>query len=146
MMAFNRRGIFAGVLAAMGVSAAKASEVPAAQQRVVYHLSDLDKVSFVLGNMENHLKGAGGADRITLALVVHGPALKAFTREPENVAVSEPMADLLKSRVVFHACGNTLKGMKLKLDDLLSGFAEAPEGGVTKLANLQAEGWIYLRP
>ena len=29
---------------------------------------------------------------------------------------------------------------------LLNGFAEAPEGGVVRLAALQADGWFYLRP
>ena len=56
------------------------------------------------------------------------------------------MAALLQSGVGFHACGNTLKGMKMTVADLLSGFAEVPEGGVVRLAALQADGWIYLRP
>jgi len=53
---------------------------------------------------------------------------------------------LLKDGVGFHACGNTLKGMNLKVADLLEGFAEVPEGGVVRLAALQGEGWVYLRP
>ena len=132
-------------MAVTSAAPALASATPP-KLRVVYHLADLDKVNFVLGNMQNHLKGAGGPDRITLALVVHGPALSAFKRADENIAVSEPMAALLQSGVGFHACGNTLKGMKMTIADLLSGFAEVPEGGVVRLAALQAEGWIYLRP
>ena len=143
MNLLNRRGLFAGLLAATGAPLAVSA---ADRQRVVYHLADLDKVGFVLGNMQNHFKGAGGPDKITLALVVHGPALSAFKRDGENVAVSDPMAALLKSGAGFQACGNTLKGMKLKVTDLLDGFEEAPEGGVVRLANLQAQGWIYLRP
>jgi intracellular sulfur oxidation DsrE/DsrF family protein len=56
------------------------------------------------------------------------------------------MAALLQSGVGFHAFGNTLKGMKMTVADLLDGFAEVPEGGVVRLAALQADGWVYLRP
>ena len=145
MSFLSRRGLVASLLAATGASAAQASATPG-KLRVVYHLADSDKVNFVLGNMLNHIKGVGGPDKISLALVVHGPALGAFKRADENIAVSDPMAALLKSGVGFHACGNTLKGMKLTVADLLDGFAEVPEGGVVRLAALQAEGWIYLRP
>ena len=39
---------------------------------MVYHLNELDKVSFVLGNIDNHYEGAGGADKVSIVLVVHG--------------------------------------------------------------------------
>jgi uncharacterized protein len=32
------------------------------------------------------------------------------------------------------------------LGDLLPGFVKADEGGVVRLAELQAEGYVYLRP
>jgi hypothetical protein len=38
-----------------------ATETPATGKlKVVYHLNDLDKVSFVLGNIQNHFEGVGG--------------------------------------------------------------------------------------
>ena len=48
--------------------------------------------------------------------------------------------------VELHACRNTMEAQKLSLDDLLPGFAVAEKGAVVKLAELQAEGWAYLRP
>ncbi|WP_225676250.1 hypothetical protein [Bradyrhizobium hereditatis] len=39
---------------------------------MVYHLNDIDKVSFVLGNIQTHLDAVSGADHVTIALVVHG--------------------------------------------------------------------------
>jgi intracellular sulfur oxidation DsrE/DsrF family protein len=140
----NRRRLAAGVLAATGSGIARAGQAPE-KLRVVYHLADLEKVNFVLGNMQNHLKGAG-PDKVVLALVVHGPALAAFRRSSGNLAVSDPVQALLQAGVAFHACGNTLKGLKLTVADLLQGFDQVPEGGVVRLAALQAEGWIYLRP
>lgn len=44
---------------------------------MVYHLDDLDKVNFVIGNIQNHLDGVGGSGNVTIALVVHGQALPA---------------------------------------------------------------------
>src|ERR1700733_15448223 len=48
------------------------------QAKVAYHLSDLDKVDFVLGNIRNHYNGMGGRENVTIVLDIHGPALKAF--------------------------------------------------------------------
>jgi hypothetical protein len=50
----------------------KLQEEPKEKLKVVYHLSDLDKVSFVLGNIQNHFDGVDGPDHVTIALVIHG--------------------------------------------------------------------------
>ena len=56
-----------------GATAAKAQRRPPPDKsKVVYHLNELDKVSFVLGNIDNHYEGAGGADKVSIVLVVHG--------------------------------------------------------------------------
>ena len=34
--------------------------------KVVYHVDDLDQVSFVLGDVQNHLDGVGGPDHVTM--------------------------------------------------------------------------------
>src|SRR5579862_7623807 len=60
------------------VAANRAAAAGAEFGKAVYHLSDLDKVDFVFGNIRNHYNGMGGPDHVTIALVVHGPALKAF--------------------------------------------------------------------
>ena len=43
-------------------------------------------------------------------------------------------------------CGNTLKGFNLTLDELLPDWVEVPQGGVTKIAELQSHGYVYIRP
>jgi len=42
------------------------------RQRVVYHVSESKKVSFVLGNINNHIDGVGGPDRVEIVVVVNG--------------------------------------------------------------------------
>lgn len=125
-------------------SSAQAAEPPAS--KVVYHLADLDKVGFVLGNIRNHYDGMGGPENVTIALVVHGPALKAFHAADAGPATSQDLATLKLSGLEPYACIHTMRAQNVTLKDLVSGFAIADKGGVVKLAELQAHGYIYLRP
>jgi uncharacterized protein len=116
------------------------------QTRVAYHLSDLDKVDFVLGNIRNHYNGMGGPDKVNIVLVVHGPALKAFHTATAAPEVVERMAELQKSGLAPQACINTMRAQEVTIKDLVPGFAIADKGGVVRLAELQAQGYVYLRP
>jgi intracellular sulfur oxidation DsrE/DsrF family protein len=148
----HRRNIVAAMLAGIGGLAAsatarvKAEPAKPDKAKVAYHLADADKVNFVLGNIQNHYEGVGGPDKVTIALVVHGPALKAFHSLSASPDLAERLQKLAKTGVKLNACGNTMKAQKVALGDLLPGFVEASEGGVVKLAELQAEGYVYLRP
>ena len=116
------------------------------QAKVVYHLSDLDKVDFVLGNIRNHYNGMGGPDKVTIALVIHGPALKAFHAATVTPDVTQRAGDLQKFGLSLHACINTMRAQEVTLKDLLPGFVIADKGGVVRLAELQSQGYAYLRP
>ena len=149
----NRRGILAAVAAATGglfaVSAkrAEATTTPTPDKtKVVYHLTDLDKVAFVLGNIKNHYEGVGGPANVTIALVVHGPALKGFhlaSASPESI---KRLADFSRAGLQLNACGNTMKAQEVTLKDLVPGFVLAEAGGVVRIAELQSQGYVYLRP
>jgi intracellular sulfur oxidation DsrE/DsrF family protein len=151
----HRRNILAGTIAAVG-ALFSARDAPRADQaraepapdlaRVVYHLCDLDKVAFVLGNIRNHYDGMGGPDKVTIALVVHGPALKAFHAAQANPEVARAMGQFLRSGLEPMACGNTMRAQNVALKDLMPGFVNADRGGVVRLAELQAKGYAYLRP
>ncbi len=114
--------------------------------KVVYHLSDLDKVDFVMGNIRNHYNGMGGPDHVTIALVVHGPALKAFHLAAATPDVTQRTDDMRKSGLQLNACVNTMRAQEVTLKDLLPGFIVADKGGVVRLAELQSQGYVYLRP
>jgi intracellular sulfur oxidation DsrE/DsrF family protein len=119
---------------------------PPDASKVVYHLADLDKVEFVLGNIANHFRGMGGTENVTIALVVHGPALKAFHNAGVSPDVSSRTDELSKNGLRLAACINTMRSQNVTLADLLPGFTVADKGGVVRLAELQAQGYIYLRP
>jgi len=113
---------------------------------VVYHLSDLDQVAFVLGNIENHFDGVGGPDHVTIALVVHGPALRAFCAASANPEIASRIRQFTRDGAEPAACGNTMRAQKVTLADLVPGFVAADKGGVVRIAELQAQGYLYLRP
>jgi uncharacterized protein len=147
----DRRNVLLRAVAAFGAAFAAsradaANESPAQKLKVVYHLSDLEKVSFVLGNIQNHLDGVGGPDHVTIALVVHGPALRAFRTTDGNPGLTKHVGRLSKAGVGFAACGNTMRSLKITLHDLLPGFIAADKGGVVRIAELQSQGYVYLRP
>lgn len=145
----RRRGMLAGFAALGTLLAGKASRAQAAEKdatKVAYHLCDLDKVSFVLGNIQNHLNGVGGPDNVSITLVVHGPALKGFhaaTASPDTIGRVHAFA---KAGVALHACGNTMRAQNVTVNELAPGFSVAERGGVVLLAELQAQGFVYLKP
>lgn len=140
------RASLAGLFGAVAMrEAAAATETPA-RQRVVYHLTDTDRIVFVLGNLQNHVDGVGGPGKADIRLVVHGPALRAFHALAAEDHTVTTMQKLVAAGVGFDACANTMKAQGVKLDDLVPGFVIAEKGGVVRLAELQQQGYAYLRP
>ena len=148
----HRRSILWAAASAFGAAFAAsranaATEAPATKKlKVVYHLNDLDKVSFVVGNIQNHLDGGGGPENVTIALVVHGQALRAFHASTANPDLTKHIGQFSKAGLELAACGNTMKSQKVGLADLLPGFVAADQGGVVRIAELQSQGYLYLRP
>jgi intracellular sulfur oxidation DsrE/DsrF family protein len=148
----HRRSMLWGAFSALGpgfvaTRADAATEAaPQGKLKVVYHLNDLDKVNFVIGNIENHLEGVGGPDHVTIALVVHGQALRAFHAGSANPDVTRRLGQFSRAGLELAACGNTMKSQKVGLKDLLPGFISADRGGVVRIAELQSQGYLYLRP
>jgi len=113
---------------------------------VVYHVDDEDKVAFTLGNIQNHIDGAGGPDQVNIVLVANGPAVKRFVEIDAVDRTRKGVAHLQEQGVKFEACANTLKALNVEPDELLPGFGIAEKGGVTRIAELQSQGYVYIRP
>lgn len=153
----HRRNILSGLvklacatpsITAIAVERAKAEAAPVTAEfgKAVYHLSDLDKADFVLGNIHNHYVGMGGPEHVRIALVVHGPALKAFHQATATPGAVTHVSELRNLGLELNACINTMRAQNVTLKDLLPGFVVAEKGGVVRLAELQARGYSYLRP
>jgi uncharacterized protein len=142
----HRRNIMAAALASAAAlfSAARAHAAAPDASKVVYHLDDLDKVEFVLGNIANHYSGMGGPDKVTIALVIHGTALKAFRAASATPDIARRTGEIAKTGLQLYACINTMRAQEVTLKDLLPGFIVADN--VVRIAELQAQGYLYLRP
>ena len=128
-------------LAAFSV-AAQAGE----KMQVVYHVADADKVNFALNNMRNHIKGVGGPENVELVLVVHGPGLKRFHDIQATDKLRKMVSGLQDLGVEFDACGNTMRAQQVQTDDLIPGMIRVDQGGVVRIAELQQQGYLYIRP
>jgi uncharacterized protein len=114
--------------------------------KVVHHLSDLEKVNFVLGNIQNHFEGVGGPAHVTIAQVIHGPPLRAFHSASGYPDLSRRIEQFSRDGVELAACGNIMKPENVSLKELLPGFVSADKGGVVRLAELQSQSYLCLRP
>ncbi len=137
-----------GAAAVLPVSASAVTPVIPGEtvQKVVYHLSEPTRVNFVLGNIDNHIVGKGGPDKVRIVLVVHGPALEAFVSSKASPDIRRQIERRASDGVAFIACGNTMKARNLVVGDMLGGFEVAQEGGVVRIADLQEQGFLYIRP
>jgi uncharacterized protein len=148
----HRRNMLSAILGSTGavvaatLAATRATAATPDAAKVVYHLDELDKVDFVLGNIANHYKGMGGPDKVTIALVIHGPALKAFHAAGASPDLTKRAGEMTKSGLQLNACINTMHAQNVALKDLLPGFVVADKGGVVRIAELQSLGYAYLRP
>jgi hypothetical protein len=146
MGALGRRLLVkSALLAGFGLAAAPGRAEPVRATKVVYHLVDPERVALALGNLRNHVAGAGGPGAARFACVVLGPALRLFRASGGDLAVVEDLRGRLADGVAFYACANTLAAQKWTLVDLQPGFQLAERGGVTLIADLQAQGWAYIR-
>lgn len=140
--------LLALALSAGAVEASHRKEQPR-KHRVVYHLTDggVDKARAVLGNIVNHVNGVGGWDHLdAVELVVHGPALKSFVTKDMDPALRGALDRLQTQGLALGACGNTMKGMNISLEQLPEGTRPLPQGGVVRVMELQEAGYAYVRP
>ena len=157
MSTFARKGTVACRWAAVAVVALMLGATDAGashlgdgkKHRILYQLDDagVDKARFVLNNVRNHVSGVGGWKNIdALELVVFGPALRSFLRKDMDPGVRQALEALQGQGVTFAACGNTMKGLGITLDELPRGTRTLEQGGVVRVMELQEQGYAYIRP
>ena len=69
-----------------------------------------------------------------------------FIRLSANPDLSKRVGQFSKAGLELAVCGNTMKSQNITLKDLLPGFIVAERGGVVRIAELQSQGYVYLRP
>jgi intracellular sulfur oxidation DsrE/DsrF family protein len=123
-----------------------ASGLAAAQDKVVYHVSDTAAQALgALRNIRNHLDTDPGA-KITVVTHAQGvDFLMEGAKDANGSAYAGPVSALKSRGVVFEVCEITLKSRNLKKEAFLQ-EADFTPSGVVRLAKLQLQGYAYIRP
>ena len=113
---------------------------------VVYQFNKADQdyhnaVLFSVGEMLRKYN-----DNITIVVTAFGPGLHILAKDPKRPVsdhVKQKVKSLADYGVKFHACGNTMKSLGWKKEDLYD-FVEVVQVGAADLLELQEKGYSYI--
>lgn len=139
---------FSAPASAQGKPAAKDDEV---QHRLVIHVDDNDKqkMELALNNAANVSKAyAEKGEEVEVEIVVYGPGLHMF--RTDTSPIKERIQSFRQSmpNVAFSACGNTIHTMEKQSGKKVVLFPKirVVPAGVTRIMELQEQGWSYIKP
>lgn len=157
-----RRRLLGGVMAGVGVAALGSKQVSAQtepggveelhfpgdepEHKVVYQFNQAelgyqDHVIFSVGEM---LRKYG--DNIKIVVVAFAEGIHILGKTPGREVkeeIRQRVSSLAHYGVEFHACGNTMKGLKWTEEDLVD-FAKVVQVGAADLMELQEQGYTYI--
>jgi len=128
------------------------------EQKVVYHINydDPQKQVAALQSIEHHLKAA--RENIDIQVVLHGRGLSLLletdslaetklARANANLMVQARISQLKDNGVVFNVCKNSLRTSKIDYQQDLYDVAtnDLVENGISKIVELQSQGYLYLK-
>lgn len=118
----------------------------AEKQKLVIQVSTADPLvqKIALNNAVNVQK-ALGIDNVDVEIVAYGPGLGLLTKKSNQ---AERVSSLAVQDITFSACGNTMSKVEKKSGKkpvLLDGV-KVVSAGVTRIMELQQQGYSYIRP
>ena len=166
----------AALLAAPFSAVASNASVEAAQEplKVLFHVSEKDRLDAALGNAENLVKSLQPGETAQVEVVMNGtapdradaskPELQSFTQymkaayryvmsffgsnndQKLSVSTLQRMQNLTEqNQVRFVVCKNSLKGLGIDENNIPKFISVVP-AGVTEMARKEREGYAYLKP
>ena len=119
------------------------------KQKVVYHINYNDEAQLkaALGNVKNHIS-AIGQDKIDVKVVMHGNGVDLLKIANTDLNMQQKVIGLKQDGVAFEVCNNTLVGKKINYKNDLFDVSEKDivPSGVAEVANLQQQGYVYIKP
>ncbi len=136
-------------LAALPLTAMTAEpEKPAADKthKVVFEVSidGAEKWQGALRNVENTRKELGAGTKIEVVTHGKGVGMLLAKTSAENAEMKAKLEKLHADGVVFAACENTMRRMKLEKKDLIELTTTVPSG-VGEVIRKQGEGYAYIK-
>jgi len=139
----------ATVLLALGLPGECNYAVAKEKIKVLYHVDgkDLETATYALALINKHIEAEGGPNNIDIKLVVHGPALHLFKSESIDPDLQTKLKTVIDQGIGAEMCQVTMKLFGTPLEKLVAGFqpTEHPVA-VKRIADLQQEGYIYIKP
>ena len=117
--------------------------------KVLYHVDghDLATAKYAMALINKHIEAEGGPNNIDVKLIVHGPALPLFDAETVDPGLKSKLKTILDKGVDAEMCQVSMKLFGTPLEKLVAGFKPtAHPVAVKRIADLQREGYIYIKP
>lgn len=115
--------------------------------KICFHVDEVERWDTCMANVFNTLiyfesHAVDGA----LMVIANSAAVAVLTKEgAERAGIAEDLKNYIDKGVVIKACANALKGKNIEPEELLPGISVV-SAGIIELANMQAEGFAYIRP
>lgn len=116
------------------------------KSKVVYHVNQLERARGALRNVKNHLNAVGDKN-VEIIVVTHGKGafvLVDGTTDDKGTYESD-IAALSNRGVKFQMCENTINGFDIDRN-MINLVVEIVPSGVAQVANLQHQGYVYIKP
>lgn len=122
---------------------------PTAKMKVLYHVDskDPDVVKYALALIHKHIEAEGGPQHIDIKLVIHGPALPLFEKDKIDPELKKKFDLILEDGAHAEMCQVSMKLFGKSLEDLLPGLESTLHPvAVKRIADLQSQGYLYIKP
>ncbi|SLM48717.1 exported protein of unknown function [Nitrospira japonica] len=117
--------------------------------KVLYHVDgkDPEVAKYALALINKHIDAEGGPDKIDVELVVHGPALELFEKDRMDPEMTKRFDQIIEKGTKAEMCQVSMKAFGRTLDNLAKGFVATQHPvAVKRIADLQKEGYLYIKP
>lgn len=117
------------------------------QQKVVYHINNLQTANGALRNVKNHLNALGD-ENAEIIVVTHSSGAFAMvdgTKDKKGNSFEDTIQKLSNRGVKFTICANTIRGKKIDKNKINLNAKVIPSG-VAEVAELQMKGYLYVKP
>lgn len=104
-------------------------------------IDDADQWRGILNNVEN-LQTAFGHDTTDIEVVSHGKGLGLIMKT--NESIHEKLQSISDTGVNFAACENTMRGLKVRPDDLMP-FTTTVDSELAEVVLRQEAGCAYIK-
>lgn len=136
-------------LLSLGHNQALAADAPTEKVKVLYHVDgkDPEVAKYALALINKHIDAEGGPDKIDVELVVHGPALELFEKDKMDAEMTKRFEQIIEKGAKAEMCQVSMKMFGKTIENLAKGFvATLHPVAVKRIADLQREGYLYIKP